>query len=682
MPFGLTNAPRTFTKAMKYILDGLEYVKIYMDDILIHSKDIEFHYEHLKSVLNKLLEAGASINFEKSVFNVSEVRFLGHLMSKDGIKADISNLKDFSVSRPTTKKKLQRMLGYLNWFRPFVKDYAILTSNLYEKLKKNEGKFTWSDLNDKSLNEIMKRIKSNQVLSHPNLNDEFLLEVDASKMGMGATLYQNHKIIGFYSSLFKNSELNYTNSEKEFYAIIKAVNHFRQLILGAKIVIRTDHANNLPKKDLTKRQQRWSLLLQEYDFKLCFVKGKENLLADFLSRNFKDQKTTEQIMLIRTKAHISRHNESNKFTALVMELKHFIENKTDYTSLINKIREIHEILTHPGYKMMKNTISEMINIDKIKSIIKRVCDECEKCQKEKDNFFKTSKVEFIESVPKLYECIAIDIKGPIKSKHFRTVSKARMFYLLVITEFISRYTEVSVIENIDSSTICNSIKKNWFEPYGYPKVCITDNGRQFNSKNFRSLMKNNYIKHINTSPHNPSGNSVVERINKEMGLALRIFRNSPLNECITSIWRRVNLTVNRITGHSPYRIFFNKEHSDIIEYKQNIVIEEIQRKILSQFKRNIKKENDNKKNFNIKKGDLILKKNFDPDKISPRFKGPFPVVSIGKLQNSVTIDEGSKISKVSVKNIKIFKRGGRCESAKLSPSGRSMTKSIFFKSRI
>ncbi|KAG0440060.1 hypothetical protein DMUE_2015 [Dictyocoela muelleri] len=110
--------------------------------------------------------------------------------------------------------------------------------------------------------------------------------------------------------------------------------------------------------------------------------------------------------------------------------------------------------------MMKSTIEERTNIDNLKSIVKRVCNYCEKCQKDKDNFFKTSKIKFIESVPKLYECIAIDIKGPIKYKHFKVVSKSKMFYLLVITEFIGRYTEVSVINNIDSTTICNSIKEN------------------------------------------------------------------------------------------------------------------------------------------------------------------------------------------------------------------------------
>ncbi|KAG0419961.1 Transposon Tf2-8 polyprotein [Dictyocoela roeselum] len=102
---------------------------------------------------------------------------------------------------------------------------------------------------------------------------------------MGATPYQKNKIVGLYSCLFRKSELNYTIKEKDFFAILKALNHFRQLVLGTKIMIRTDHANNLFNKELTQRQQKWSLLLQEFDYEISYVKGKENILTDILSRN-------------------------------------------------------------------------------------------------------------------------------------------------------------------------------------------------------------------------------------------------------------------------------------------------------------------------------------------------------------------------------------------------------------
>ncbi|KAG0439695.1 Retrovirus-related Pol polyprotein from transposon [Dictyocoela muelleri] len=115
----------------------------------------------------------------------------------------------------------------------------------------------------------------NQTLSHVDLNKSFILEVDASESGMGATLFQDKNINGFYSTSFKKHERNYTISEKEFLSIIKSLNHFRQIILGSKITIRTDHANNLFNKDLTTRKKRWKILLQEYDYELEYVEEKE-----------------------------------------------------------------------------------------------------------------------------------------------------------------------------------------------------------------------------------------------------------------------------------------------------------------------------------------------------------------------------------------------------------------------
>ncbi|KAG0418758.1 Transposon Tf2-9 polyprotein, partial [Dictyocoela roeselum] len=541
MPFGLTNAPRTFTKAISSILENLNFVKIYMDDILIHSKTEEEHYKHVATVLQKLKIAGASINFEKSKFNVKEVRFLGHILTQDGVRADISNLDHFHIQTPKTKKKLQRVLGYLNWFRPFVKNYATLTSNLYKKLKKNNEKFSWTMEDSKELDKIISEIKKNQNLSHPNLNEDYMLEVDASKIGMGATLSQKGRIIGLYSATFKKNELNYTISEKECYAILKALNHFRQLVLGAKVTIRTDHSNNLFEKDLSQRQQRWKLLLQEFNFEMKNIKGEANIGADILSRNL----NTVKLKTIKKGDEVAKKYKLKmlrEYSELMKQIPTSFQKGGNKQDIVEKLKKAHEVLTHPGYKTMRNTLSEFGDIHQIKGIIKRICDTCEKCQREKENFVKTPKINILNHMPGPNEVIAVDIKGPVKYKHFKSNTKYKMFYLLVITEYLSRYTEIAIINDIHSTTICKAIDQNWFKVYGYSQACITDNGRQFNSLNFQQLLKQNKISHINTSPYNPSGNSVIERINKEIGIALILSRNSTLSECLLKIWRRINLS--------------------------------------------------------------------------------------------------------------------------------------------
>ncbi|KAG0441219.1 Transposon Tf2-6 polyprotein [Dictyocoela muelleri] len=225
---------------MNKLLGEFRFVKIYMGDILIHSKNINEHYIHLKTVLSALYEADGSINFEKSIFNATEIRFPGHIINQHRIKADISNLKNLEIKITKTKKQLQKLLGYLNWFRPFVKNFATLTARFYDNLKKNEKRFFWNDEYKKRLSEISEIIKSNQILNHINLNGNYILEVDVSKIRVGASLYQKNKLIRLYSYMFKGSEINYTISEKELYAIIKAIMHLKQLILESKIIIKTD----------------------------------------------------------------------------------------------------------------------------------------------------------------------------------------------------------------------------------------------------------------------------------------------------------------------------------------------------------------------------------------------------------------------------------------------------------
>ncbi|KAG0435968.1 Retrovirus-related Pol polyprotein from transposon opus [Dictyocoela muelleri] len=117
MLFGLSNAPRTFTKAIRQLLGEMEYVKIYMDDLLIHSSNEETHYEHLKKVLSILHNHGASVNFEKSQFNKNQVRFLGHIIDKTGVRADITTFNNSKLVLTRNPKELQKLLGFLNWFR-------------------------------------------------------------------------------------------------------------------------------------------------------------------------------------------------------------------------------------------------------------------------------------------------------------------------------------------------------------------------------------------------------------------------------------------------------------------------------------------------------------------------------------------------------------------------------------
>lgn len=144
MPFGLSNAPRTFQRAINNILTDLPYTKIHLDDIFIHSTNKKEHLQHIKTVIKRLHEANASINFEKSKFMQEEVVFMGNIISSKGIQPDTSRTSTYNNFEPQNKRQLQKLLGYMIWFRPIIKDLSKTSIQLTNKLQ-NNLKFTWTD---------------------------------------------------------------------------------------------------------------------------------------------------------------------------------------------------------------------------------------------------------------------------------------------------------------------------------------------------------------------------------------------------------------------------------------------------------------------------------------------------------------------------------------------------------
>lgn len=143
MPFGLCNAPRTFQRAMNDILSDLDYVKVFLDDILIHSKSTQEHEAHLREVIERLHQNNIGINMEKFSFGKKQVQYLGHIILKDGIKANIEKMQQFTIPEIKSKKDIQKLTGLINWFRPFIKDLSTRLGPVYDKL--SEENITWGE---------------------------------------------------------------------------------------------------------------------------------------------------------------------------------------------------------------------------------------------------------------------------------------------------------------------------------------------------------------------------------------------------------------------------------------------------------------------------------------------------------------------------------------------------------
>lgn len=287
VPFGLTNAPSVFQRILRNIFGNLTYVRVFLDDIIIFSPTVQQHYHDLHQLLLKIKENNITINYPKSEFFKREINYLGHIINDAGIKPDTSKLDQFKLNEsPKTRKQLLKILGVLNWFRPFIKNLSIKLKAITDKTS-SKIPFTWSNDDSEKIKSVVEEIKQHTLISFPNYNEEFQLEVDACGNGLGAVLYQKEKIIGFFSKKLLTNQMNYTNTEKEMLAITESLTNFKSYIYDSKINVFTDHANLLYNgTNLSKRVERWKLLLTEFNVELHYKQGRHNVVADTLSRSY------------------------------------------------------------------------------------------------------------------------------------------------------------------------------------------------------------------------------------------------------------------------------------------------------------------------------------------------------------------------------------------------------------
>ncbi|XP_042010513.1 uncharacterized protein LOC121759078 [Salvia splendens] len=241
MPFGLTNAPSTFQAAMNDIFRPLlrQSVMVFFDDILIYSPTLERHTEQLHEVLSILQAHSFFVKLSKCTFCCSTVDYLGHLIEAGQLKPDPSKIEAMVAwPKPTTVKQLRGFLGLTGYYRRFIAGYASIAAPLTELLKKDA--FAWSSLADDSFGRLKEAMTSAPVLRLPDFSKVFYVETDASDFGVGAVLLQDGHPLAFFSKKLGPRRRVTSTYHKELYAIVEAVQKWRQYLLGREFVIRSD----------------------------------------------------------------------------------------------------------------------------------------------------------------------------------------------------------------------------------------------------------------------------------------------------------------------------------------------------------------------------------------------------------------------------------------------------------
>ena len=296
MPFGLRNAPATFQRAVDIVLSSVrwQFCIVYLDDVIIFSNSVDEHIDHIDQVLTLLENAGMSIRLKKSFFMHKEIEYLGHIITPGELKVAQKTITAIQgMEPPRTKTEVKSFLGMCNVYRRFVKDFATISAPLNALVRKNApDEFDLREEQLAAFKTLKEKLQSPSVLALPRAGLPYVLDTDANDTQVGCVLQQKYednslRPIGYYSRTLNDTEKKYDTTERECLGIIWAVLLLRPYLEMERFTLRTDHeALKWLFDDNSKgaKLDRWRLRLQQFDFDVAHLPGKQNRVADALSR--------------------------------------------------------------------------------------------------------------------------------------------------------------------------------------------------------------------------------------------------------------------------------------------------------------------------------------------------------------------------------------------------------------
>ena len=303
MPFGLCNGPASWQRYMNDMMHEYldEFVTVYLDDLLIYSPDLQSHKQHVRKVLLKLRAAGLPVDIDKCEFHVQEVKYLGLIITPEGLKMDPVKVEAITHwEAPKSVKDIQSFLGFANFYRKFIRGFSLVAKPLTEQTKKDH-QFLWTEACQQAFQELKDRFTSAPALAHYNPDLETWVETDASNYVTAGVLSQMHlgpdgrdllRPVAFFSKRMVPAECNYDIYDKELLAIVRSFEEWRPELMPIKEVkVKSDHKNLqwfMETKQLNSRQARWAELLSQFNFVITYRPGTQGGKPDALTRRSQD----------------------------------------------------------------------------------------------------------------------------------------------------------------------------------------------------------------------------------------------------------------------------------------------------------------------------------------------------------------------------------------------------------
>lgn len=587
MPFGLVNAAQTLSKVMERVLgyDLEPFVFTYLDDILICSDSFQEHLELLKKVSDRLKKANLTINLNKSKFCVKQLHYLGYIIEQDGLRTDpqkVEAIVNYPV--PTSLKQIRRFVGMTSWYRRFIDNFSEITTPITE-LTKNK-KFQWTDEANVAFMKLKSALISAPVLSNPRYDLPFIITCDSSDNAIGGTLSQifedGEHVIAYASQKLTTAQRKYFTCEKELLAVLICIEKFRGYVEGVHFDVITDNSavvwlNNF--KDPSGRLARWALKLQRYDFTVTHRKGKLNVVADALSRSL----DAIEIFNVDNPIEIDSwynslykkiKNEPFKYPMYQIEKDRVYRNCKSKNALgiyenqwkmvvpnysrESILKQLHDAPTagHLGYFKTLHRIREKYYWPKMANEVLNYINKCDRCKAIKyPTKTNLSPMGKSKSCDEPWQIISVDYIGPfLRSKRGYT-------FILIITDWLTKFTILKPLRKAESGVTIKCLEEDIFLTFGVPQILISDNGKQFTSKQFVKFLEMYSVRHMKNAnyhaQHNPS-----ERVNRVINACIRAYigknhRDWDLH--ISEIACALRTSKHESTGCTPYFINFGRE---------------------------------------------------------------------------------------------------------------------------
>jgi hypothetical protein len=629
MPFGLTNAPASFQALMQDVLREKLYegVVVFVDDFLIYSKTEEEHLQMVRWVFEQLRKHKLYGAVDKCAFMKSELDILGHTVNADGIKTQVSKIEAIQQwPVPTTVKQIRSFLGLANYYRNFVAGFSRIAAPLHSLVQK-EKKWQWGEEEQTAFTALKAALVNTTTLGLPDPDLPFVISTDASQFAIGAVLSQQKENglqpIAYMSHKMNAAERNYPTHEQELLAVVRALQDWRYYLLGSAhtTTIITDHDSLKhlhTQPHLSKRQLRWIEQLHDYSLEIKHQAGKQNVVADALSRRIDHEEQTAAVDLLSSAAlpSISQQNQhtSAETTAaaslhlhavgitsvsaesLVDDIRSATSSDTECQTMAADPRQyglvsytngllysgenciyvpnsrelrsriLHEVHSAPtgGHLGVAKTIDRLSRYfywAGQRQEVQQYVESCVQCASNKaSNQSPAGLLQPLEIPQKLWEHVSMDFIGPLPL----TVQTQNDMILVVVDKFSKMVHLLPCRSSITASQTAHLFFKEVVRLHGVPAAIISDRDPRFTSKFWQQLWKQFGTQLKMSTSYHPQTDGQTERTNRTVEQMLRPFVNNNANDWdrhLPAVEMAINSSKQSSTGQTPFQLNYGRDIS-------------------------------------------------------------------------------------------------------------------------